>query len=477
MSNTIVPILIGSICGLECGPRPSGVTVARVEGGRNASLLFDGEWKYAPVLFALALSRGLRSTSDGRLVIMHDRPDPAADLAAVEAVLERGGPGGIRSGAYGSGVYTVSRTDGAWSYTVVCKPSGRASLKAIGVWTGVANTFAVPFADDASLSRLLERAETAQMKGATTTISLPAVSGVPARVEGGEILIGWPGSDDDAAILKAVPSMRWDKQRKAYAVSTRYSKRTIKALDELRGKREAVRQALAERLAEVALPHLTVSVSQDCLTARYAQACDGAYRALATQGRVEQRVLTVPLHTGTNVGALFAALTTAEAALVQAAAAKERAAMAQNQAKKQAAVETAGPYDLHAAPKVGAVFRTYKGVVVCTAWHEARTDRLTRRPMRMVSWREASTAETEAFLAAEASAPATGRETVSLDQKADITAGTVFRTRKGKTVTATWVSPAFFLAADNELATSFYPSNFWGQWVVDVDWTEAVADL
>ncbi|HEY0204664.1 MAG TPA: hypothetical protein VGC15_11000, partial [Acetobacteraceae bacterium] len=217
----------GTVQGLACGQRPSGVWV-----GQSPTALANGtvhfvlppDLAYAPNAASLVrrLSSSLvHTTSDGRVTISRAREDAAPVSAAdvldkLEATLE-GGAGGIPERTYG-GIFTVARCPDAWEYEVTTKPSGRASLKRVGTWTGTEGVFRVPFDAEADLVGLLDKADTAEVKGATTTINLPDVPGLAVRIEGGEIIIPWPG-DADAPTVKAVPSMRWDKARKAYTVS------------------------------------------------------------------------------------------------------------------------------------------------------------------------------------------------------------------------------------------------------------------
>lgn len=233
--NEFTPILDGIVRGVICGVRESGLMVGRGVSGNNIHLVPPASHLFAPSVWQEATRRGLALKADGRVVVDGTREDPMADVAAFERLVEERGWGGIVAGEYG--VYTVARGD-RYTYTVTCQPSGRASLKRIGVWTGTANTFVVSFEHGEALANLLERATTAKMKGETTTIALPAVAGLSVAVAGGEVLIGEISDTEERAILRAVPTLRWDPTRTAYAVSTRYSKRVAKALEEIIKRRD-----------------------------------------------------------------------------------------------------------------------------------------------------------------------------------------------------------------------------------------------
>lgn len=471
------PLTTGSTLGLACGPRPSGLTVARSEPGKKAHLLIDNAMRFAPALYDLAQSRQLEVRSDGRIVILQTAADPAADLAAVETVVEAGNRGGIAPGLYGGGIYTVAHTDGAWSYTVVCKPSGRASLKAIGTWTGKDNTFAVLFADAGRLTTLLQRADKAKTKSDSKPVSLPDVPNLSVRVDGAEILIAWPGSEDEATILKKVPSLRWDAERKVYAVSTRYRARTATALEEICALRRSVGEtaaALRDRLGANHFRHLIVSVQGRVVTASYARFCDGAYQALGRLGRVKERSVAHTLTAGADLDAVMNALLAADAALetAQASVKRDQDRRSAERDARTAALNNRVQVRVDKAPTPGAAFRTWHGVVVCTELGRRWTDGITGRDLCYAYWREATAAEAEAFAAAEASTPKTG----SLTMRADAAPGpgALIRLRNGMAVVVVGVSKPWYVdTARDEDVTSFYSSELWDAHVVEVDWRAA----
>lgn len=471
------PIIAGSVLGLTCGPRPSGVTVARSEPGKKAHLLIDTAMRFAPALYELAHSRQLEVRSDGRILIPQTATAPAADLMAVEGVVERGDRGGIAPGDYGGGVYTVAHTDSAWSYTVVCKPSGRASLKAVGTWTGKNNTFTVSHADAGRLATILDRVEKAKAKSDRKPVSLPELPNLSVRIEGAEILIAWPGAEDEAAILKKVPSLRWDGDRRVYAVSTRYRARTAAALEEIRSLRasaEKASAALRERLAANRLWHLTVTFQGRVVTASYPKSCDGAYQALGRLGRVKDRTVTCALSAETNLDTVMAALSAADAALetAQASYQREQERRSAERDARAAAVKNRIQVRADKAPAAGTAFRTWHGVVICTEVGRRWTDSTTGRDLCYAYWREATAAEAEAFVAAEASAPKTGSLTMRVDAAPAV--GALMRLRSGMAVVVVGVSKPWYVdTARDEDVTSFYGSELWDAHVVDVDWRAA----
>ena len=264
----------GTIQGVACGERPSGLFVGRgpdAAPGGTVHVAFPMPLAYAPNAAAVVRQAGTRlvdTTSDGRVrvskAINDDVPvDVPMFLDKLEGALADG-RGGIPEQSYG-GVYVVARCPDEWAYEVTCKASGRAALKRIGTWTGTDGVFRVPYSAEQDLAALLEKADIAEVKGTTTTINLPVVPGLAVVVDGGQIVIPWPG-DADAALVKTVPSMRWDKERKAYTVSTRYSKAVAAMLAKVATRRagEASAQAdIARDQADILRARLVVAAADE----------------------------------------------------------------------------------------------------------------------------------------------------------------------------------------------------------------------
>lgn len=248
----------GEIQDICCGDRPSGLRIGRVSGSRAIHIILPGALAYSAGAYLIAASHNahrVRTTSDGRITIRpgdsDDDPTSASILEQIEAALADGRGGLI--GTYGT--YTVRQSLDEWRYEVETKPSGRASLKAIGDWSGEPGLFFVPYANHAALDRVMGRAIKAEARGETTTANLPDVPGVNVRVEGGEIVIGDPGREF-SSVLRAIPTLRWDGDRRAYAVSTRYTRRVASALAEiavpLREAQERAERTKAEQAATYA---------------------------------------------------------------------------------------------------------------------------------------------------------------------------------------------------------------------------------
>ena len=257
--STKTPLVYsGEVQGVPCGERSSGLFVGRgPDSGPNSTvhIVFPSALAYAPNAAAAVRLTGsalVNTTGDGRVrvskAVNDDVPvDVPAFLDKLEVALE-GGRGGIPEQAYGS-VYSVTQCRDDWAYEVTTKASGRASLQRIGSWTGADGVFRVPFHAQADLVALLEKADIAEVKGTTTKIKLPLVPGLSVTIAGGEIVIPWPG-DADAPLVKTVPSIRWDREARAYTVSTRYSKAVAAVLSKIAARRAAVEAARVDLNAD-----------------------------------------------------------------------------------------------------------------------------------------------------------------------------------------------------------------------------------
>lgn len=245
-----------SVQDIPCGERASGLTVGRnAGGGQNVHLLFPADLAYAPGLsdlFAELESPRLHRADDGRCQIKKPAGNQTDDRTAaffleqIETALSERGRGGIAEKVYG--VYTVSHARDGWDYLIQSEPSGHASIKRLGWYDAARGVFRVPHDNRHRLFLVLLRASKAVVKGQEKPISLPKIPGLSVRIEGGEILVAWPGKSE-AERLHAIPTLQWDAKKSAYAVSTRYAtslSRVLTEIGEMRATAERNRQEQAE---------------------------------------------------------------------------------------------------------------------------------------------------------------------------------------------------------------------------------------
>lgn len=302
MTVSLKVIPEGTIRGIDLGQRPSGIRVVGITDGKpdnvRIQIILPTFMKYAPSVYLWALdnSRRIFAAGDGCVVIVPGY-DEVGLLSQLEALVAAGDRGGIAAGKYGD--FTVTSSETAWRYEVEGPASARASLKRIGgEWiAGSPNRFSVPIDKAEAMLTLFAKADRAAEKVAKDNLVLPKVPGIKATIEGSQIILsGWPG-DKIAAMIRGIPTARWDSKRKAYVISARYSKAAVETLNEALLRMASTRAAI--EAVDVAPLKIKFGFGDVQATVTYGTLlkdnCDAVNQVLGRIGKVEIMSVTFEL--------------------------------------------------------------------------------------------------------------------------------------------------------------------------------------
>ncbi|TWB45828.1 hypothetical protein [Nitrospirillum pindoramense] len=468
------------------GLRPSGLLVGKsaYEESKKVFLVPPRAMAFAPILWEEATKLGfhISESADSRFYV---RGNLAELVDRFDALIIAGDRGGIREGDH-TDAYNVTHSRSEWGYNVTPSWAAGASIKSIGKYAGNGR-FLVPFEKSEQLTARIKRAVTAEKKAQAGAINLPEVPGLPVQVVGSEIRIPWPGSDEAAAILRAVRGMRWDDGDSVddagyFAILSHHANSVSKALTKVAALRAEIASHTID-LPEYPLLKISVVNGEVRVAFPHSQQAAGILKAAGFRADLTIPGFVIALRhaTGVDLPALLERVSTVEVAAVaaaeKAAAAAELAAAAAEERRAAAAKEQ----ELRRLSriktrvgriKIGECVSSLFGDRVVESFGASWVDRETGWTYCYAYSRPA----TESEIAKRRAEPPRTRTGYSIALAATAPkVGQVWRDG-GEVVVVTDVSRSWFVSTggDDEV-DSFYSSQFWEQYVVRVEWRAATA--